>query len=180
MFFFLFCCLGGGPSPAQTAKKMTPEKPKQQKTTTRPRPFRECSFFAVWTGGVFLFLLFGRGGVFFFLLFGWGACSFVCCLGRGRVLFLLFGPGMCFVVCCLGGDGSSLTYRSAWLVKRPNNKKGQKAKKKKRVPLPGAREASMQSRKYLTSQSHKQAGGFKLQALAEIACNRVLGKVFLS
>ena len=58
----------------------------------------------------------------FFLLFGPGACDCFCCLGGGRVFF-----------CCLGGagDGSSLTYRSAWLVfKRPNNKKDQTAKKK--------------------------------------------------
>ena len=46
---------------------------------------------------------------------------FFCCLGRGRVFF--------FAV--WAGDGSSLTYRSAWLVfKRPNNKKDQTAKKK--------------------------------------------------
>ena len=80
-----------------------------------------------------LFLLFGRGvvffcclggGVFICLLFGRVACLCFCCLGGGRVF-----------VCCLGGDGSSLTYRSAWLVfKQPNNKKDQTAKKT-RVPL---------------------------------------------
>ena len=84
-------------APAQTAKK-----------TTRPRPFRACFLFCClggWVGGCF-FLLFGRGavwagGVFFFLLFG-----------RGRVLFLLFGRGRAFFFavwawgvfffCCLG------------------------------------------------------------------------------
>ena len=55
--------------------------------------------------------------------------------GRGRVFFLLFGPGACFFFAVWAGDGSSLTYRSAWLVfKRPNNKNDQTAKKKTRVP----------------------------------------------
>ena len=80
-------------------------------------------FFAVWAGGVF-FLLFGPEGVFFFLLFG-----------RRRVFFLLFGPGACFFFAVWAGEGSSLTYRSAWLVfKRPNNKKDQTAKKKHGFP----------------------------------------------
>ena len=49
-----------------------------------------------------------------------GACLFFCCLGGGRSHF--------FAV--LAGDGSSLTYRSAWVVfERPNNKKDQTAKK---------------------------------------------------
>ena len=95
-------------------------------------------------------LLFGPGSVFFFLLFGRGACFFVCCLGGGRVFFcclgrrrvlfcclgggvfffLLFGPGACCFFAVWVGDGSSLTYRSAWLVfKRLNNKKDQTAKK---------------------------------------------------
>ena len=81
-----------------------------------------CSFFAVWAGGVFFFLLFGRGRVLFLLF------------GRGRVLFLLFGPGACFFFAAWAGDGSSLTYPSAWLVfKRPNNKIDRTAKKT-RVP----------------------------------------------
>ena len=154
MFFFLL--FGRGPRPRPNSKKNNTPPPKQQKKKkkTRPRPFRACCLFAVWAGGcvyvfavwaggVFLFLLFGRGACyffcclgggrfFFFLLFGRGSCSFFCCLGRGRVFFfLLFGRGT-------GGDGSSLTYRSAWLVfKRPNNKKDQTAKQKKtRVPSP--------------------------------------------
>ena len=110
-------------------------------------------FFAVWAGGVF-FLWFGRVGVFVFLLFGRGSCffpvwaggggrfffCFFLLFGRVRVHFLLFGRWVCLFFCCLGGghvfflavwagDGSSLTYRSAWLVfKRPNNKKDQTAK----------------------------------------------------
>ena len=107
------------------------------------------------------FLLFGRVGVFIFLLSGPGACFFCClgrwrgffffcCLG-GDVVFLLFGRWACFIFCCLGavcgffavwagdvfffavraGNGSSFTFRSAWLVfKRPDDKKDQTAKKK--------------------------------------------------
>ena len=99
-----------------------------------------CCFFCC-LGGVVFFLLFGRGacfffavwtgGVFFFLLFGRGACSFFCCLGGGVFFFLLFGPGACFFFAVWAGDGSSLTYPSAWLVfKRPNNKRDRTAKKK--------------------------------------------------
>ena len=65
-----------------------------------------CFFFAVWAGGVF-FLLFGQGGVFFFLLFG-RRCVFFCCLGRGRVLFLLFGR-VTGVHSLTGLPGSSLS-----------------------------------------------------------------------
>ena len=86
---------------------------------------------SVWAGGVF-FLLFEPGGVFFFAVWA-EACVCVCvcvfffyCLGRGRVFFAVWA-----------GDGSSLTYRSAWLIfKRPNNKKDQTERKKKRVPPP--------------------------------------------
>ena len=159
---FFFCCLGGGPGPAQTAKKITRPRPNSKKKT-RPRPFRACFFFAVWAGGCVCFLLFGPGSVFFFLLLGggrvlffavWAGVVFFFAVWAGGVFFfLLFGPGgvfffllfgrrRVFFVCCLGrgrvfffavwaGDGSSLTYRSAWLVfKRPNNKKDQTAKKK--------------------------------------------------
>ena len=88
------------------------------------------------------FLMFGRGHVVFFL-FG-RVHLFVCCLGwegggrrrGGRGLFLLFGQGA-FLFCCLdgrrvvffavgAGNGSSLTYRPAWLGvdnKKPNKKK---------------------------------------------------------
>ena len=61
---FFFCCLGGGPGPAQTAKKK--HAPAQTaKKKTRPRPFRACFFFAVWAGGcVYLFAVWA-GGVFF-------------------------------------------------------------------------------------------------------------------
>ena len=113
-----------------------------------------CLFFAVWAeacfnfcclgGGVFIFLLFGRGVFFFgsvFLLFGRGACFYFCCLDGGVFILLLSGRGACFFAVWAGGvsfffavwagDGSSLTYRSAWLVfKGPNNKKDQTTKNK--------------------------------------------------
>ena len=61
---------------------------------------------------------------------------FFCCLGGGVFFFLLFGPGASFFLFAVwAGDGSSLTYPSAWLVfKRPNNKRDRTAKKKTRVP----------------------------------------------
>ena len=101
-----FCCLGGGPGPAQTAKKHTPP-PKQQNKKTRPRPFRACCFFAVWAGGcVYFFCCLGRGRVFFVFAV-WSGCVFIfcrlgggvfffCCLGGGVFFVLLFGPGACF------------------------------------------------------------------------------------
>ena len=71
---------------------------------------------------MFLFLLFGRGLCLFLLLFGQGGWLFFLC-ARGGVLIFFAG---------WAGDGSSLTYRSAWLVfKEPDNKKDQTAKKKK-------------------------------------------------
>ena len=113
------------------------------------------------------FLLFKQVGVFIVLLFGRGACCFFCCLGGNRVLLLLFGRVRVFFAVSAGGVGgggawfflvlfgrvgvffvffvfavwagvgSSLTYRSAWLVfKRPSNKKDQTAKKKKTVVPP--------------------------------------------
>ena len=131
---FIFCCLGGGADPAQTAKKKKkrPKSPNSPKKNDPPLSERAVVF-AVWAC--------------FFCCLG-GCLFFLCCLGRGRVVFavwagccfLLFGPGACYLFCCLGGglffavwagDGSSLTYRSAWLVfKRPNNKKDQIAKTK--------------------------------------------------
>ena len=103
---FFFGCLGGGPGPAQTAKK------------TRSEGAGACfCFFAVWAGGVFFFLLFGRGRVLFLLF------------GRGRVLFFAVWDGGVFFFAVWAGDGSSLTYPSAWLVfKRPNNKRDRTAK----------------------------------------------------
>ena len=78
-----------------------------------------CLFFAVWAGERVLFFAVWAGGVFFFLLFG-----------RRRVLFFAVWAGGVFFFAVWAGDGSSLTYRSAWLVfKRPNKKKDQTAKK---------------------------------------------------
>ena len=73
-------------------------------------------FFAVWAGGVFFFAVWA-GGVFFFVLFG-----------RGRVrFFAVLAGGVFFFFAVWAGDGSSLTYPSAWLA---NNKRDRTAEKK--------------------------------------------------
>ena len=151
-FFLLF---GQGPRPRPNSKKKTRPRPNSKKKHA-PAP-SERVFFCLLFGRVdaFIFLLFGRGGGgggrVLFLLFGRGACSFFCCLGGGVFFFcclgggvfffLLFGPGACFFFAVWAGDGSSLTYPSAWLVfKRPNNKrKRPNSKKKTRVPALGFR-----------------------------------------
>ena len=75
-------------------------------------------YFAVWAGACLFFAVWA--GLVFFLLFGRGRHVCFYCLGGGRVF--------CFAV--WAGDGSSLTYRSAWLVfQGPNNKKDQQQKK---------------------------------------------------
>ena len=142
----LFLLFGRERGPHPNSQKKMP-LPKQQKKTTRPfRAFcffcclggwacycfsvwAVTFFFAVWAGGVFCFLLFGRGRVFF-LLFGpvlfflffsvWaGGIFFFCYLGGGHVFF-----------CCLGG-GREFTHLPVCLAclqatpqqKRPNSKK---------------------------------------------------------
>ena len=78
-----------------------------------------------------MFLLFGRGACFF-LLFGRGRVYVFAVWAGGRVVFCCLGAGRVFFLAVWAGGGSSLTYRSAWLVfKRPNNKKDQTAKEKK-------------------------------------------------
>ena len=107
--------------------------------------------FTVWAGCVLLFLLFGRGACGFFCAV-WARGVFICLLfGRGGVgggAFVFFavwaggmrgggggGWGCVFFFAVWAGDGSSLTYRSAWLVfKRPNNKNDQTAKKNNVFP----------------------------------------------
>ena len=140
--------------PAQTAKKRQKNDQTAKKMSTHPA-LPIVFFFAVWAGGrAWLFFLFGgggRGGVFVFLVFGRGACCFLL-FGRGRVYsFAVWAGGMrldffvavwamCVCVCfavgfCFSavwaGDGSSLTYRSAWLVfKGPYNKKTKQQQQK--------------------------------------------------
>ena len=126
--FFFFCCLGGCVFFLLFGRWA-------------------CVFFAVWARVVFFFCCLG-GGVFFFGCLG-GRRVFFCCLGAGRVFFFCLGGcrfflfyvwagGVFVFVAVWAGNGSSLTYRSAWLVfKRPNNKKDQTEKQKKtRVPYP--------------------------------------------
>ena len=149
--FFAVCA--GARAPPSKKKDTTP--PKQQKNKRAPAPSERVffavwaggrvHFFAVWAGGVLFFCCLGRGRAFCFA-FCAGACIFFA-VWAGGVFFLLFVRGRDFFFCCLGGgraffanwarNGSSLTFRSAWLVfKRPNNKKDQTAKNKKKKRLP--------------------------------------------
>ena len=149
VFYFLLFGRGRGPRPNSNKKNTTP--PKQQKINTPP-PLPSVFLFAVWAGvrvhffavwaeggrggggGLFCFLLFGRGGVFFLAVWA-RACLLFFCLGGGRVFFLLVGRVAFFFFAVWAGDGSSVTYRSSWLVfKRPNSKKDQTAKKKHEFP----------------------------------------------
>ena len=116
---YFFCCLGGGvfvfavwagaqaPPKQQKKKKHAPAQTAKKKKTHAPAPSGRVLFFAVWAGACSFFAVWA------------GACFFFGCLGRGRVFFAIWA-----------GDGSSLTYPSAWLVfKRPNNKRDRTAKK---------------------------------------------------
>ena len=133
-----FCCLGGGPGPAQTAKKKHAPAQTAKKNTSPPLPivFFFCClgggrvlFFAVWAGSVVFFCCLCGGRVFFFAVWA-GACSFFAVWAGACSFFLLFGPGA-FFFSVWAGEGSSLTYPSAWLVfKRPNNKRDRTAKTK--------------------------------------------------
>ena len=140
---FLLFGRGRGPRPNSNKKKNAPAQTAKKKTPLHP----PSMFFFCCLGGWACLCFCGLGaGVFLFLLFGRGSCFFLL-FGRGRVYVFAvwavrggYGGGVGFF-CCLGGwrdfvfavwagDGSSLTYRSAWLVfKRPNNKKDQTAKK---------------------------------------------------
>ena len=126
---YFLCCLGAGvfffavwagaQAPPKQQKKNT-HPPKQQKKHDTASSDR--FFFAVWAGGcVYFFCCLGGGGG--------GGRVFFCCLGRGRFFFFFFAVW--------AGDGSSLTYPSAWLVfKRPNNKRNRTAKKTTGSPHP--------------------------------------------
>ena len=127
-----FCCLGGGPSPAQTAKKKhAPAQTAKKKHA--PAPSERVFFLLFGRVGVFIFLLFGRVGVFIFLLFGrW---SFFFCLGGGMFFFLLFGPGACFFLLFGRGTGvHSLTRLPGWSLSDPTTKETEQ-QKKTRVPV---------------------------------------------
>ena len=136
-----FCCLGGGPGPAQTAKKK-----QQKKHAPAPSDRFFCFavwaggcvhffvvwaggvfFFVVWAGGVFLCLLFGRGRVLFFAVWA-GSCSFFCCLGWERVFFLLFGRGT---------GVHSLTRLPGSSLSDPTTKETEQQKKNTGSPSPG-------------------------------------------
>ena len=103
-----------------------------------------CHFFAVWAGGrgVEGCLIFcclrgpGRGRAFFVSVWAGGRVYVFAVWAGGRAYFLLCARLCIFAVwadvvffAVWSGDGSSLTYRSAWLsCKGPNQKKDQTAK----------------------------------------------------
>ena len=113
------------PTKQQKQKTPTAQTAKKNNTHTRPNSKNNntlgrggACFFAVWAVGVSFLFLFGRGALFFLTVWA------------GGMLFVAVWAGGVFVFAVWAGDGSSLTYRSAWLVfKRPNNKKDQTAKK---------------------------------------------------
>ena len=128
-----FCCLGGGPGPAQTAKKTTRPRPNSKKKKAPASSGRVffcclggwvCLFFAVWAGERVLFFAVWAGGrVLFFAV--WAEACF----------FLLFGPGACVFFLLFGVH--SLTGLPGSSFSDPITKKDQTAKKKKtRVPTP--------------------------------------------
>ena len=104
-------------APAQAAKK-------KQARDSAERVYVFCCL-----GGMRLFFAVWAGVGVFFLLFARGRACFCCCSGGVHVVFLLFGQDACLgerrvFFAVWARDGSSLTYRSAWLVlKGPNNKK---------------------------------------------------------
>ena len=143
VFFLLF---GRGPRPRPNSKKNTPP-PKQQKKKKKkkhaPAP-SERVFFAVWAGGVFFFLLFGRGRVLFFAVWAGGV-----------FFFLLFGPGACFLLLFGRGTGvHSLTRLPGSSLSDPTTKETEQ-QKKTRVPLrrPGATPADIKECIHLLSQT---------------------------
>ena len=83
-------------------------------------------FLAAWARGMFVFL-FGQGACLLFAVWA-RACLVFYCLGGGCAFFAVWAGGV-FFVAVWAGDGSSLTYRYAWLIfKGPNNRKDQTAK----------------------------------------------------
>ena len=142
---FLFFCLAGGAGPAQTAKKKHAPAQTAKKNDTPPS-LPSVSFFAVWAcGRVLFFNVWAVCFCFFFFFSDWaGDVMFFLLFGRGRVFFAVWaGVRVCFCYLDGGrvffavwaGDGSSLTYRSAWLVlqatqqqQRPNSKNRKKKK----------------------------------------------------
>ena len=101
---FFFCCLGGGPGPAQTAKKNTPPPLPNVCFLCCLGGWRVCFFFcclgggacrfffSVWRGACSLFFLFGRGACSFFAVWA-GGVFLVCYLGGGREFTLTGLPG---------------------------------------------------------------------------------------
>ena len=147
MFFLLFgqgrvlffaVWAGATPLPKQQKLKHAPARTAKKKHAT-PRPAKKNTHPPLFLIAPLRSLIFSKNvralyvrvRVFFCCLGRGGTCFIFCCLGGGVFYFLLFGRCACIIFCCSGGDGSSLTYRPAWLgYQGPNNKKKTNSKKK--------------------------------------------------
>ena len=124
---FIFCCLGGGAGPAQTAKITNTPPPKQQKNKHAPAPSERVLFCCLGGWACLCFCCLGGGGVVMF-----------CCLGGGRVFFFPFWAGSCvlFLLCGRGTGVHSLTGLPGSSSSDPTTKKTKQQKQKKaRVPV---------------------------------------------
>ena len=72
-------------------------------------------FLAVWAGGAFYLLLFGRGRVLLFAVWAVGVFYFFCCLGGGAC-FIVFRLGGCVCVFLLFGQGREFNHLPACLA----------------------------------------------------------------
>ena len=142
---FIFCCLGGGTGPAQTAKKKHVPAQTAKKNLNMHPPLPSVFFFLL--SGRFFFFLSGRVHVIFCCLGGAsgdGVLLFFLffLFGRVRVFVFLFGRLACFFCWLLGGGNVCVCVcffvflcllfgRVMALFKRPN-KKDQTAKKNTR------------------------------------------------
>ena len=101
----MFCCLGGGVGPAQTAKKKN--RP-NRKNKHDPDPAERVFFLLFGRVGMFIFCCLGGMRVYFFAVWA-GGVLFFCCLG-GVVLidFFCLGGGVFFFCCLGGGEGGGV------------------------------------------------------------------------
>ena len=160
--FFLAVWAGAGPRP-DSKKNTRPPPPKNIKKRARPRPVHHLATAKneiqktkpqkkththTHSRPNRVFCCLGRDGAGVV----WLSCCcfcFFCCAVTCFTLCLPFGRGVCFLFavwarvvfnfCCLGTDGSSLTYRSAWLdLRGGQQQKKQTAKNEKMVPIGGS------------------------------------------
>ena len=106
---FVFCCLGGGGGPAQTAK------------TNTHLPLPSVFFFSLGGLACSIFVAdLGRGRVFFCCLGGGRGCFvfffFFLRFGQGRVFFAVWAGAVFLFFCCLGA-GREFTHLPVCLAR---------------------------------------------------------------